>query len=288
MLKNFRYFMLSFVTALLVWTILYMFLVYVVHPQTLGTAHTVSTVSTEEPYSPSAKDAITILFMGSLQHGDAPNAYLLARFDPTAGQVTLAALPANAAFINTGHTESLAEIYNYGGSRYTQELIAKTLGISIDCYVRLTPQSFLVAMQAIGSMEYNLPHTLNVLQDGALFELTQGTQLLDSRKTLQILSYPYQTAEAQTNAITDLVAELILQRRDIALSSMAESVFTTIVNKIDSDISYTDYLNRKEATIYFALLDTAAVKQITLAGQTEAGLYHLSDTFIAEIRACFG
>ena len=283
MLKTLRYFMFSFVTAFFAWAVLYMFLVYVVHPKTVSTVTPAGNTPLEEPYTPLPRDSITVLFMASPQRTAAPGAYLIAHFNPVAGHVALAALPANTAIINGGQTESLSEIYNYGGALYTQELIAKTLGISIDRYVRVSAEAFLGAMRAIGSMEYNLPETLNITQDGVSLELKQGIQLLDGQRMLQILSYPYQSAEAQTSAVSNLAAELITQRRDIALSTMAEKVFTSVINKIDSDISYNDYFERREAANYFALLNGSVTHQIALVGKEENELYHLSDTFIAEL-----
>ena len=287
MLESFRRFAMSFVVALFAWSMLYMFLVYVVEPKTAITAGGTDEIPTEEPYTPTGQEDITLLVMGSTEHRAPPGAYLLASFKPTAGVVSLAALPSNTAVINNGKTESLTEVYSYGGAQYTQNLISKTLGITIDRCVRLNGESLAAAMQIIGSMEYNLPKPLKVRRDGVLLEMQEGPQLLDGRGVLQILSHPYTGAEEQSAAITGLVAELVTQRRDIVLSTMSEKVFTAVINRIESDISFTDYLTRHSAAIYYAGLEGGVTHQIALAGSSESGLYHLSDTFIAELRGYF-
>jgi anionic cell wall polymer biosynthesis LytR-Cps2A-Psr (LCP) family protein len=281
-----RYFLLSFAAAFFLWSVLYLLLAASARPDTAATA--VNPVADlEDPYRPGPGDALTVLFMGMPGLRDTPGAYLLARFDPAGGRVAIAALPPHMQVLHSGKPESLTEVYAYGGVLYTRELLAKSLGITIDRYVRLTPEGFLRCAEAIGSVEHFLPAPLRLERDGARLELDRGLQLLDGNKALLLLRHAYGSTEERLSAQASLAAALTEQRRDVILSTLAESIFGEVINRIDSDISYTDYLERKAAGDYFARLPGPVTKIIAMSGSEQDGLYQASDTFIAELRRYF-
>ena len=279
--------MLSFVAALLLWSVLYSFLANAVHPRTEITAAAVSREYIEV-FSPSEQDAITVLFMGVEALRTPPDAYLLARFDPAQGIVALTALPGNMQVHNEGRQESLAQVYAFGGAQYTRSLLARELDITIDRFVRLTPESFVGAAAAIGSIEFSLPEAMTVVQDGVSLELLPGLQLLDGRRTLQVIQHRYGDGARRLDMLTRLAAAIIEQRRDVIVSAVIDHIFERIINIIDSDISYADYIALRPAGEYFAELPGPVTHIVAFSGTGEDGRIVASDTYVAQVRRYFG
>ena len=284
-----RYFVFSFVTSLMVLAVMYSFLMNVVHPNTQRASADLRQVG-EDAFAPSAKDALTVLFMGAENARTPPGSYLLARFDPAQGMVAVSAMPGNMQVYNGSARESLAEVFAFGGVRYTIDLIEKTLGIPIDRYVRLTPESFVAAAGVIGSVMFSLPEPLTIEQDGALTELMEGVQLIDGRRAVQLLRHDFPGSTEALDMLESIAAEIINQRRDVILSTMINSIFERIVNTVDTDISYADYIDRLPAAQYLARLPQDVARVVSFSGiqDTEAGFIVPADTFIAEVRRYFG
>jgi len=202
--------------------------------------------------------------------------------------VAIAAMPGNMQVYNNGGRESLAEVFAFGGVGYTCDLIAKTLEVPIDRYVRLTPESFISVAAVIGSVEFTLPEALTILQDGTAFEFREGLQLLDGRKAVQLLQHTLPGRAERLDMTTRLAAEIINQRRDVVLSTMVNNIFERIINVVDSDISYADYIDRLPAAQHLARLPGDVVRVVSFGGVEEDGLVIPADTFIAETRRYFG
>jgi anionic cell wall polymer biosynthesis LytR-Cps2A-Psr (LCP) family protein len=179
-------------------------------------------------------------------------------------------------------------VFAFGGVGYTRNIIEKTLEVPIDRYVRLTPESFINAAAAIGGVEYSLPEVIRIEQDGAALELREGLQLLDGRRTVQILRHNYPSRTQSLEMLTKLAAEIVNQRRDVMLSTMLDSIFERVVNAVDSDISYTDYNDRKQAGEYLARLPGNIAHVVSFGGAEEDGRIIPADTFMAELRRYFG
>jgi hypothetical protein len=197
-------------------------------------------------------------------------------------------MPGNMQVLNEGREESLAEVFSFGGVRYTLDLIESTLEVPIDRYVRLTPESFITAAAVIGGVEFTLSEPLTIVQDGAVIELREGTQLVDGRRAVQLLRHTFPGRGESLDMLIRLTAEIVNQRRDVILSTMAGSVFERVINAADSDISYADYINRLPAAQYLARLPGNVVSEVPFGGVEEDGRFIPADTFIAAVRKYFG
>jgi hypothetical protein len=89
--------------------------------------------------------------------------------------------------------------------------------------------------------------------------------------------------------VADLAAAAVNQRMDVALSAVVDNIFRTIVNLIDTDISYADYEDRKEAAIFLAKLGQDPGKALYVEGaySEDGASYVLSDTFVAVLTQVF-
>jgi anionic cell wall polymer biosynthesis LytR-Cps2A-Psr (LCP) family protein len=279
-----RYFFLSFAVAFLSFALIFWGFTTLYHPR----AEAVAVPEEEEAieaYSPTAAEALTVLFMGTADLEAAPGLYVLARFDPAEGKVPILTLPPQTAVNNNGQMETLTEVYLYGGVGYTRDTLAATLGVTIDRYVRMDTAAFLKAADAVGSVEFDLDSELTLREDGAALVLNAGRQLLDGEKVKAILQTEDAEAMPSLELAGRLVAAIVNQRRDIALTVVADTVFERIINLIDTDIAYTDYFDRKAAAAHLAERVEEPAYTIPHAGEwSENGkLYQIPDTFQARI-----
>lgn len=257
-----------------------------------GTATQLDLTDPAPVYQPDTSDVLTVLFIGASSENQTPETFLLVKFDPVQGGFPILVLPPETAVDNQGSVESLTEVYRFGGADYTRNTLAKTLNIPIHRYVRMDSAAFAACMDIVGSMEMELNKTMELDQNGATLQLQEGTQLLDGGRTASLIAHrDYPDGELERcMMIGEVASALINQRKDVALSTTVDKIFLYIINRVDSDISYADYENRKQAAAYLAELPgnpAAALKPVgSYSGQDN--LFHLSDTFVALVVQTMG
>lgn len=289
---HYRYFLLSFSTAFLVMSLLFMALLFTVHPTApKSLQQTAATDTTSINYVPQKEDGLTVLFILAPAPDQEADSFLLAQFDPVSGSVPVTALPPQTLVQNGGREEPLGQVYAYGGAEYACGALSQSLGITIHRYVRASQDSFVSAAAAIGSVEFELPVDITVNQEGAPVEMSGGTQLLDGKKALAILRYDgYQGGElARCAIIEDLAVATVNQRGDVVLSTMADSVFQTVATLLDTNISYTDYDNRKQAAEFLVRYQKEPGAAVRLEGafSEDGGAFTVTDTCLARLRAAY-
>lgn len=283
---KYRYFFMSFSISFLVLSVMFLFLMNLVHPKTPASL-------TAEPdpdakamsYVPSSEDALSVLFIGCTTEESAAGTFILAKFNPAGGKVPIIVFPPQTAVNNAGKTESLSEVYRYGGADYTRNALSETLGIPIDRYVRMRMDSFIAAAAAVGTVEFNLPEKITIERSGAEVTLSAGKQLLDGQKVAAIMrneNYPGGELE-RCRIAGELTGAIVDQRMDICLSTVVDNVFEKLINLITTDISYPDYYSRKPAAEFLARLRQNPAEAIPVSGEwnDDSSLYTLSDTFLA-------
>lgn len=288
---RFRYFVFAFTIAFFLLSLFFLMLMSFIHPKTPDSAVRELAVETSS-YLPTPEDCLTVLFIGNAPSSAEADTFLLVRFDPVRGKVPVTALPPDTAIRNNDKIEAISQVFKYGGGNYTKNALATTLGITIDRYVRMDVDAFISAASVVGTVEFDLPLDMSLGQSGATpMTLAAGKQLLDGKAAANIIHYEdFAGGDAvRCDIISQLCASIIDQRIDIVLSTVVDKVFEKIINIIDTDISYPDYDNRKQAAEFLAKLGTAPAQSIAVAGEIspQDGLYHLSDTFIAALSQLF-
>ena len=291
--SSYRSFFWAFAAAFFVLSNLFLFLVVTIHPATPGSL-ALDSVSGKEalnPYTPTAGDALTVLFIGSQTGSSQAGSYILARFDPARGQVPIVVLPPQTMVENGEKSEPISTVYHYGGADYTRAALSRTLGIPIDRYVRISTGNFVIAANVIGSVEFDLPYALSLEKDGIPVTMSQGRQLLDGQKVLGIVTHSgYEGGEAARCRIAgELAAAIVNQRIDIVESTLMDKIFEKIINLVDTDISYADYDTRREAALFLAQLGDSPAFALNASGRwsEDEAQFVLGDTFLAQLRQNF-
>lgn len=288
--RRIRYFFLSFSTSFLLISLLLYGMVSTVHPASVPSVE-YEPLEDATDYLPSREQALNVLFVGVAPDGAEAGMFILARFDPERGRVPIVVFPRQTAVRNRNRTETLAQVYQYGGANYTRQALADTLGVSIHRYVRMDPSEFLVVAATIGVVEFALENEI-VVRTGTASEmrLPPGMQLLSGEKAAAVLSHSHPGGElARCDVAAQLTAAIVNQRIDIVHTATVDKVFQKIVNLVETDISYTDYDERKEAAVFIAQLEDEPAVPITVSGAYNAdqSLYTLSDTFVALLTQTF-
>lgn len=284
--EKYRYFFFSFSIAFLTLSLMFLFLMSAVHPKTPESLlREPETDVSPTAYVPTEEDTLSVLFIGVADESAVAGTFILARFDPVRGKVPIVVLPPQTGLQNGDKIEPISEIYRYGGADYTRDALAETLGFPVDRYVRMRVDSFILGASAIGSVEYELAEPVTINRGGAPVILNKGKQLLDGQKVSDIIRYQdYPGGELERCKIAgELTAAIVNQRMDICRSTVFDNVFEKLINLINSDISYTDFHNRKYAAEFLAQIGDNPAVPIEVSGHfsEDDKLYTLSDTFIA-------
>lgn len=260
-----------------------------------GTAEVPYPTSSNSVYSPiKESDCLTVLFMGVKDSGSISNTYLLARFDPVNDRIPVVSLPPQTMVVKPEGDqtpEPLWEVYRYGGRSLAVKALSHTLNIPIDRYVVIDLSSFRQVSEWIGSVQYSLRYPLNYQDSERTIRLTQGLQLVDGQKAIDIVTYPnYAGGETTRAEITaELAVKIINDKLNLAVSGTADRLFKQVVNLVDTDITYKDFEIRKTAISHLTGLKGAPAISLPLdGGWPNTKEYRLSQRFLEQIEVYFG
>lgn len=240
---------------------------HILRPGSLGSS-SFSSSPADTFYLPQDKDNINLLLVGSLREGEVPLFYTLIRLDATGGKLPVASFPAQTVVSREGQPLTLSEAWRDGGAQNAAAALSEGFGIPVQRYAAYDRESFITAVDRIGSMEFLLEYTLNYSDGEGKISLEKGRQLVDGIKFFDLMRCPdYPGGERKRCAETSrLFASYLNQKIGTVLSTQADLVFETIVNSVKTNISAADYHDRKGALIFMAKLGGSPAVDIPLEG----------------------
>lgn len=281
-----RIFCAVFTLSLSVFSLLFIVLFVVSSPEKLSAedVHQADTVA----FVPSTEETLSVLFIGVRSAQTEAPLFLLAGFYPDRGSVPIVCFPSSTAVQDNAHAKTLAEAWQYGGAQLVRNTLQDILGIQIDRYVCLDAAAFTTAAAAIGSVEITLEQPVVLLRNGAEMTLQPGTHRLSGQNLLDLL-HAESDPIARCTFAAAAAAELVNQHMDLCLSDTVDNVFFTIINAVDTDITYNDYDMRKQAATFLVRLKDSPARAITFQGrQGGGGRYYPDTAFTAELGKWFG
>jgi len=286
-----KYFALSFCASFFVLAVMYLFLIGTTSPQPYIDTGQRELGFSPAAYQPDPEEALTLLLLGTERAHSIADTFVLLRFDPVREEVGVVVLPPQTLLIRDGNEETLSDTYRFGGASYTRDALSQFLDIPIDRFARISVPNFILAAAAVGTIEFDLPRDIT-LADGELsVTLGAGVQLLDGRQIAGIIRHqgdPGGQAQ-QMELIAQLVCAVINQRIDVVNSTLLERIFETVINLVDTDITYADYERRINSARHLAALDEDIARHIPFQGQfSEDGeRFLVADTTIANLARRF-
>ncbi|MCL2579374.1 MAG: LCP family protein [Oscillospiraceae bacterium] len=276
-----KYFALSFGAASLVF-VLFFYMMLSGAPTGGNTAAPVSLLQPAEVYQPSETDSLTLLVFGSERMNTPADTFVLLRFDPVGGVVGVAAFPPQTVIVSAGREETLADAFRLGGAVYTRDALAACLNIPIDRFARVSLSGFVTAAAAVGSVAFELSEPITLADGDLAVTLNAGPQLLDGRQVAALIRHTgYPEGELGRASMTaQLVAAIIDQRIDIVNSTLIDRIFETVINLLDTDFTFSDYIRRQNGARLMADSGQPIARIVELAGtfSEDGSRFELADT----------
>ena len=138
-----------------------------------------------------------------------------------------------------GVTRTLSEHYLYAGGRQLQQAVSSMAGIPVDRYAITTYSSFKKVFGLFGkSVEVNLPQPVEYSTDTYSVSLPAGEQSVNAETALKLLRAPVENADENRAIVMAAMFDTFLTEKNIVKGS---SLFTEVLNQVDTDITANDY-----------------------------------------------
>ncbi|MBR5496092.1 MAG: LCP family protein, partial [Oscillospiraceae bacterium] len=215
---------------------------------------------------------LNVLFIGSNTQKDTAQTYMLMRFDAVEKVVYISALPNNTLSTVNTKTATLSEHYEYGGVSQVITAVENAYKVSVDRYVHFNKQNFVHLIDMIGGVEYYVPDNL---KRGSV-NLFAGVQLLDGRRLYEFLTYQNSGDSRREQTIDAVMLALINNTIGENFVQYLDTVYYTLINEVDTNVSFYDYSYRKNA-IEQILLQKNKAKVVAVSGKTMQNGFEISE-----------
>ncbi len=215
---------------------------------------------------------LNLLLMGSKSKSDTVDTYVLMRFDAVQKVVYLSTLPSDTLSTVNTKTATLSEHYAYGGASQAITAVENAYKILVDRYVHLDKQSFVRLIDMIGGVEYYVPGNL---KSGST-NLLAGVQLLDGRRLYELFTYPKYQDTKREQTIDAVLLAMLNDGINQNLAQYLDTFYYSLINDLDTNISFYDYSYRKSA-IEELLSQKSKAKVISVSGKTTQNGFEISE-----------
>ena len=283
-----RYFILSFAIGFLLLSVSAMLVVLFIPPQ-MELGEVKQNAAEEISYLPSNQEALNLLVVIEPREKE-ERVYALLRFDPARGQVPVAVLPAGMLSGAKGRMATLDSAYAYAGVRRAAAQIGEALGISVDRYLRFEAQDVVELVDQLGGVLYRVKKRMVFDSPGAQTVLEPGPRQLSGSLFGEVLAYSFPGgALERSSALGSLIASLLNEHSDLLLTAESDTIFESLVNRANTNISALDYQQRKPAARFMARLSPDGAFPVTLSGSSEGAYqtFSLSENCIRQLTAIF-
>lgn len=236
---------------------------------------------------PTAADNMTILFVLHEEEDPKPLTFLMARILPADKKMVFFSFPANMLAVVDGKSDTLEGFFNNGGVHAVKKAIANESGIETDRYAVLGSEGFQKICNIFGGVYYLVPSGVKGFQESST------PQYLGPNQMERLITYPFFTnGEIDRSAMTaDMITEMVNvtdSDKERLITSM-DSNFKAVINKMDTDITATDYSEHKDALHYMLTYGKtlASFRIVTGTPGEEEDVFLLSETFYRSVEDFF-
>lgn len=238
----------------------------------------------------------TILFVGA--NGETINGMALIRSMPDKGQIHIVPISKYTLSQAGGSSGTLASLYESGGITYLKSAVESAFSITCDKYIKITDDGWKGLVEYFGgTSSYNFPEDLYYKNEetGELTSFSAGaaTRTLWGDDLRRIITYPlYSDGEKTKLQVVGEVGVSIINSGFLTnskeLKNNLQSIFNTIFNNSDTDITATSFKKVKPAYEY--LLETTrspATYRMPKGSWDQSGYFTVDPEFPAELKEHF-
>lgn len=148
---------------------------------------------------------------------------------------------------------SLTQHYLTGGVVQLFHAVEELTGKTVERYVSVTDKNFLKVIKELGAVNVYVEEDVHYVSGDISLQLQKGMQLLDYNNLGNYLKYGAEGKEALLALQAEAMCSMLVSYfQNTALLKKGESVFTSLINLVDSDISAYDYHNNLRALEFLA------------------------------------
>ena len=258
-----------------------------------STGDVVDNTLTEKDFSLARE---TILFIGS--DGDTINGMALLRALPDALSVRVVPVSPMIYTSVSGTDGTLLSLYDLGGLNYLIAGVQNAFGVSCDKYIKISNDGWKSLVEYLGGTgSYIFPQDIYYKNEetGEITSFSQGqtTRTLWGDDIRRIITYPlYDNGnETRVQVVGELSAALInsaCTTNSGSIVSNMQSIFNTIYNNSDTDITSRSFSDVRDAYTYL-VQNSNSPAAYRMPGGTwdDRGYFTVSDAFRMEIKEYF-
>ena len=248
---------------------------------------------TIDDYVPSPENNKTTLIIFDSEKRMSGCTFMLVRMLADERYLTIMPLPSDT-YAKVGSTEdSIYEFYRLGGTTEAVNAVEAATGVEIDYYLKLNNESFGVAVDIFGGVDFHIPYNLEYSNPDTGEEtiFREGDSYLDSRDLRKIITYPiYHSGEEYRAKMAGVAINDLFNRNVSAgFSNYVDDYFSTIVNStVETNFTAYDYEVQADAIKYVSETDESVCKLLTVTGAyNENSLFVLDENFLKSLTERF-
>ena len=230
-----------------------------------------------------AEDNHTILLILDEPEQKCTSTFVLMRSKPLEKRVLFIGIPTNTISIIDGQQEHIKNSYERGGAQAAVNFVNQTFGITVDRYIKFTPEAFRKTCDVLGGVTYF------VEPDISGFKKSGGEEYLNSNQIETLITYPmFNGREVQRAYMASSVLSSMLNQTDgKRVADNFKASFDSIINMVSTDITAVDYKNRQYAIRNMLENGTSIANFIIIDGDTSNDDFIPSETFINDMRNAY-
>ena len=227
-----------------------------------------------------SEDNHTILLILDSSNELCPPTFVLMRSQPVKEQLLLIGIPSNSIALVDDEQIGISDKYANQGAEGAVDFVEKVFDIKVDRYMKFGDEGFKKACDIFGGVSYP------VNADIAGFKNDGSSQFLNSDQALMFITYTMFSDGESERAFTaaSVVASMINQTDGQYISDTIDNSFNSLINITESNITSSDYKERKSAIKYLFEHGNAFAVAFSLNGTNASEDFIPSSSFIASIK----
>lgn len=172
--------------------------------------------------------------------------------DVDLSEKTIKLIPVDDSIKNPETKEKCGEILKNKGIKELASFLGKRYGAPVDKYVLLTDSGYKSVFRIMGDITLSVNEDIEYDTPDMFLEMFRGDNLLTPEKTFKYMKYlsetkkGYECSELNAQVIVAAFNEFYTNETFVN----ADSLFSSLINYCETDISIVDYTNAKEKLSY--------------------------------------
>lgn len=210
-------------------------------------------LSQTEPFVPDEADSIRFLAIFDSEYKDAHNYYVLVSYQPQKNIFAIAPIPWQITETVGVKKRTLDDFYEQESTSNVLKAVSYAFNADVKKYVILTSSQTSDLIDSIGGLDFNVEKDVCYGDDDFFVAVRAGNQKLNGKMVTGLCENPENFKNASGCELVSKFAGIIFEQFKSGISPQNfEAVFSQILNISTTNLTYEDYVYRKDAFNYSA------------------------------------